>query len=135
MAAIILTSRTQAIADGVFVDVTNTPEYKECNIRYPVALTRAVYESCVRWTEADTKSPQDEAARLWDLLYMFALQEKRNGQTSFSFELYVVPRKGRGVRSRRVQLQAIRGPGDTSDPVYTISHPTKAEETQCLPRK
>ena len=38
-------TRAQAIEDGILVDVSETA--REAGIRYPVALTRAVWESCV----------------------------------------------------------------------------------------
>jgi hypothetical protein len=38
--------RRQAIADGVLVDVTATA--REAGFRYPVALTRAVWDNYVR---------------------------------------------------------------------------------------
>jgi hypothetical protein len=117
-------SRAEAIADGSLVDVTDTSECKECGIKYPIALTRAVYEDCVLWTKEDKKPSQDEKGRLWDILYMFALQAKRavnSSSSSFSFEVYVVPRKGRGIRARPVELRAICEPGDTLEHVITIS--------------
>ncbi len=63
-------TRAQAIADGVLVDVTETA--KEAGFRCPVALTRAAWADCVAWSEADTRRqvPQDEAGRLWDVLWM-----------------------------------------------------------------
>src|SRR5205807_3262267 len=39
-------SRADALADGTLVDVSEVA--REAGIRYPVALTRAVWEACVR---------------------------------------------------------------------------------------
>jgi hypothetical protein len=38
-------SRAEAIADGLLIDVSATA--REAGIRYPVALTQAVWERCV----------------------------------------------------------------------------------------
>ena len=58
-------TRAEALADGVLVDVTETA--KEAGIRYPVALTRAVWERYVR--VPDGVLCQNEAGRLWDICW------------------------------------------------------------------
>src|SRR3990167_6425937 len=67
-------SRAQALEDGVLVDVSETA--REAGIRYPVALTRAVWESCVTVPTRADGSPvpcQDERGRLWDVVWMLAV--------------------------------------------------------------
>jgi hypothetical protein len=59
-------SRAQAIEDGVLIDVSQAA--KEAGIRYPVALTWAVWERCV--TVPPGVHCQDEGGRLCDLLYL-----------------------------------------------------------------
>ena len=114
-------TRAQAIEDGVLVDVTETA--REAGFRFPVAMTRAAWEDCVTWSEADNKRQtyQDEAGRLWDVLYMASLAARRNGGSELRFQLYRVPRGGRGMRPRLVVLQMHCGPGDEGEPVITIS--------------
>ena len=72
-------NRKNAIDDGFQVEATtNTRE--EVGIRYPVYLTSTVYNRYVKVPDK-LKGFQDEDARLFDLLYMFALaakQAKRN---------------------------------------------------------
>ncbi len=119
-------TRADAIADGSLVDVTETA--KEAGFRVPVALTRAAWESCVAWNDADSKRQtyQDEAGRLWDVLWMCmqtAIHAK--AQDTFFFLLYRVPRGGRGVRARLTRLKAVIGPGDAGEPVVTIMEPTE----------
>lgn len=58
-------TRAQAVADGVQVEVTKTAQ--EAGIKFPVFLTRTVYDSYVAAPEGVTG--QDEAGRLWDRLY------------------------------------------------------------------
>jgi hypothetical protein len=57
-------TRADALADGVLIDVSQTAH--EAGIRYPVALTRAAWERCVRVPPG--VACQDEAPRLWDLV-------------------------------------------------------------------
>ena len=112
-------SRAQAIEDGVLVDVSETA--KEAGFKFPVALTRAVYEDCVAWDEKDNErqTHQDVEGRLWDVVFMASLAAKQGGQ-EIRFSLYRVPRGGHGVRARQVTLKAVVGPGDTMEPTITV---------------
>jgi hypothetical protein len=58
-------TRADALRDGVLIDVS--PTAREAGIRYPVAVTRAVWERCVAVPPGVTC--QDEAGRLWDVLW------------------------------------------------------------------
>ena len=117
-------SRAQAIEDGLLVDVTAWA--KEAGFNVPVAMTRAAWADCVEWTANDSKRQtfQDEAGRLWDVLYM-CFQSARRSKSSdrFFFNLYRVPRGGKGVTPRLTKLKAIIGPGDDAEPVITILEP------------
>jgi hypothetical protein len=62
-------SRTDAIRDGVLIDVTETA--REAGIRWPVALTAGVPAECVAVRPGVVF--QDEAARLWDVLFCSAV--------------------------------------------------------------
>lgn len=116
-------TRAQALDDGFLVDVSELA--KEAGFRFPVALTRAAWADCVEWSEADSKRQtyQDEAGRLWDVLYMASLAARRNSGSELRFQLYRVPRGGRGVRPRLVTLQMHCGAGDEGEPVITIGLP------------
>ena len=57
-------TRSQAIADGFQIEVTKTAA--EAGIRFPVFITRGVYEKCVAVPPGVTG--QDESGRLWDLM-------------------------------------------------------------------
>jgi hypothetical protein len=121
-------SRAQAIADGVLVDVSNTPEWKEAGFKYPTACTRAVWERFIEWTEADTdrQTIQDQPGRLWDVLYMLNVAIAENDSTDrLLFELFIVPRGGTAKQSRRTMLKALCGPGDDGEPVITIMLPSE----------
>lgn len=117
-------TRKQAIEDGHLLCVTEVA--KEVGFRIPVAVTRAVWADCVEWDEADCRRQtyQDEAGRLWDVLWMVMNAARRgSGAKSLVFQLYRVPRGGRGVRPRLVKLVAHIGSGEDGDPVITISLP------------
>ncbi len=121
-------TRTQALADGVLVEVD--PQLaREAGFVVPVALTAEVYEDCVAWNEDDDVRKgtcQDQTGRLWDVLYLarHAARHAANqtGQVA-RFQLYRIPRQGRDRQPRRVDLLIHLGPGDHGEPVITISHP------------
>lgn len=118
-------SRAQAIRDGVLVDVTETA--KETGFKIPVALTSAVYEDCVAWTEADNdrkNTLQDEKGRLWDVLWMsFLAARKSLDSQRVPVRLVRVRREGPGDQPRLVDLVMVVGPGDEGEPVITIMQP------------
>lgn len=114
-------TRTLALEDGFLVDVTDTA--REAGFRIPVALTRAAWADCVEWSEKDTQRQtyQDQAGRLWDVLWMAMNAARRNTQReSFVFQLYRVVRGGRSLRPRLTRLVCRIGPGDNCEPVITI---------------
>lgn len=110
-------SRAQALADGVLVDVSK--EAKETSFRYPVALTRSVYEQYVRVPPKVVA--QDERGRLHDLLYMLLVAIKREGvdDDTVFYSLHVRNDNKPGTPPL-VQLRAVCGPGDDSRPTITI---------------
>jgi hypothetical protein len=79
--------RSQAIADGMQVEVTKIAQ--EAGIRFPVFLTRAVYDAYVAVPSGVTG--QDEAGRLWDILNLlrFAILRSRPGCDRLPVALYV----------------------------------------------
>ncbi|RCG18251.1 hypothetical protein DQ384_39340 [Sphaerisporangium album] len=119
-------SRAHALADGELVDVTaNSP------FRWHTALTRAVWEDCVSWSEADSARKrgaalQDERGRLHDVLTMAKLAAAATSGDRATFEVARVPRAGRGTRPRLVTLVLHIGPGDDPAPVITIMQPQES---------
>lgn len=115
-------SRAQALEDGVLVDVTNVA--REAGFRVPVALSAAVWADCVAWSDDDNRRKracQDEQGRLWDVLWMAKLAARRNSAARLAYEVLRVPREGKGLRPRPVRLTMQIGPGDTPEPVITIT--------------
>ena len=119
-------TRQQMLEDGYLVDVTDTA--KEAGFRIPVALTRSVWEDCVEWDDADSKrqTHQDIPGRLWDVVAMAFISARTNkDQSSILYQIYRIPRGGRGRKARKVTLKSVIGPGDQGEPVITIMQPNE----------
>lgn len=115
--------RAEAIEDGLLVDVSETA--REAGFLIPVALTIGAWEDCIAWnaTDSERQTYQDESGRLWDVLWMSAQAAKKASGERLAFQLYRVPRGGRGIRPRLTTLSLTIGPGDTGEPVITILLP------------
>jgi hypothetical protein len=109
-------TRKQAIEDGVLVDVTLTA--REAGFRFPVALTRAAWERCI--TIPTGVTGQDEAGRLWDVLWMLHVAIKRGSSSPLIHFALHVRDSNRECTPPLVQLKALCGPGDDAEPVITI---------------
>ena len=110
-------TRSQAIADGFQIEVTKTAE--EAGIRFPVFITRGVYEQCVAVPPGVTG--QDEAGRVWDLMWMlrFAIIRSKPGTTRLTVALYV--RNSDKQPARLTKLIATAGALDIDDPAPAIT--------------
>jgi hypothetical protein len=109
-------TRAQAVADGVQVEVSKVAA--EAGIRFPVFLTRTVYDAYV--TVPPDVSGQDEAGRLWDVVWMlrFAIQRTKRGVERLPFALYV---RNDNRAAKLVKLVAVAGPLDIDDPAPAIT--------------
>jgi hypothetical protein len=109
-------TRKQAVEDGEQVDVSATAA--EAGIRFPVFLTRRVFDAYV--TFPPNVSCQDEAGRIWDLISMlrFAIQGSRNGCARIAYSLYV---RNDNRRPRLVKLVAACGAHDMDSPEPAIT--------------
>jgi len=109
-------TRKQAIADGVQVDVSSTA--KEAGIRFPVFITRNAFDAYV--TVPPDAHGQDEAGRLWDVVWMlrFAIRKAAQGQDRLPFALYV---RNDNRAARLVKLIATCGALDMDDPQPAIT--------------
>ena len=104
-------TRAQAVADGVQVDVTKTAQ--EAGIKFPVFITRTVFDAYVAVPEGVTG--QDEAGRLWDIVWMlrFGILRSRPGCDRIPVALYV---RNDNQRAKLIKLIAICGALDIDDP-------------------
>ncbi len=113
-------TRAQAVADGVQIEVTSTA--KEAGIKFPVFLTRTVFDSYV--AVPPNVQGQDEAGRLWDIVWMlrFAISRSRPGSDRIPVALYV---RNDNRAAKLVKIIAQCGPLDMDDaqPAITIMMP------------
>jgi len=113
-------TRAQALEDGVLVDVSATS--KEAGIKFPVAMTSAVWGKYVEVPEG--VNHQDERGRLWDIVWMFRCAARNFSGDTLFFKLYVRNHnRERLSRNDLVALKALCGPGDDAEPVITIMLP------------
>ena len=110
-------TRSQAIADGFQIEITKTAQ--EAGIRFPVFITRGVYEQCVAVPPGVTG--QDEAGRLWDVVWLLrhAILRSRPGTSRLPFALYV--RNSDKQPARLTKLIATAGAVDIDDPAPAIT--------------
>src|SRR4051812_18385844 len=110
-------TRSQAIADGFQIEVTKTAQ--EAGIRFPVFITRGVYEQCVAVPPGVIG--QDEAGRLWDVVWMlrFAIIRSQPGTSRLFVALYV--RNSNSHPARLTKLIATAGAVDIDDPAPAIT--------------
>jgi len=115
-------TRKQAIADGVQVDVTKTAQ--EAGIKFPMFLTRAVFDNYV--SVPPDVTGQDEAGRLWDLVWMarFAILRSHGHTDHLPVALYV---RNDNHRAKLVKLIATCSALDIDDPqpALTLMLPDK----------
>jgi hypothetical protein len=113
-------TRAQAIEDGVLVDVSETA--KEAGFKIPVALTHGVWEKYVE--VPDGVSCQDEAGRLWDVLFMchYGISRGKGEESETLFQLHV-RNDNREGEPPLVTLKAVCGPADDASPCITIMLP------------
>lgn len=112
-------TREQAIEDGVLVDVSEIA--REAGVKYPTALTRAVWCEVVEPDDKAKEHGESEQGRLWDVLYMFSVAARRNGGTELLYKLIATKDGKQHTR----ELKAVCGPGDTIDPAITIMLPNE----------
>ena len=108
-------TRAQAIADGVLIDVSELAS--EVGIRYPVAMTAAVWQRYVVVPPGVTG--QDETGRCWDIVWMLYCEIRQRRDSGSIVEFPVLVRNREDVEEQ-VTLKAVCGPGDDPQPVITI---------------
>lgn len=113
-------TRAQAIEDGVLVDVSETAA--EAGFKWPVAVTRALWDGYIVPDAGARGYGQSEGGRLWDVLWLLrqAIKPGRAGGPELRFAgIFVMKRAQR----RLVELKALVGPGDDGQPVITVMLP------------
>ncbi|MDD5676999.1 MAG: hypothetical protein PHW60_03280 [Kiritimatiellae bacterium] len=121
-------TRSQAIEDGVLVDVTEMA--RQAGIKHPTAITVGVFDDYVHVPKT-LAGMQDEQGRLWDILWMFVWHAKIgeiNGNEGM-FEVSFLTYEAKGLnetatsRNETIMLKAVCGPNDDGSPCITIMKP------------
>lgn len=114
-------TRANAIKDGALKDISGLA--KEVGFIYPVAVTRAVWDSCIKWGK-ECPAVQDEDGRTWDLLVMAVLAGKQTALVDVvKFKLECLDALG---NKNEIDLQLRVHGGDQGEPVFTISLPSES---------
>lgn len=115
-------SRRQALEDGVLVDVSEMA--REAGFRYPVAVTRAVWDGVVTPDDESRALGQSEAGRLWDVLTVLrvAIRRSKGPAQTLEFQVIVIQH---GADRRIVTLKAVCGPADDGSPCITVMLPAE----------
>ena len=116
-------TRSQAIEDGVLVDVSQADAMKGSGIALPVSVTRSVWA----WVNPE-KMPrcQDFNGRLHDVLWMLRLKIRGASEGIDRLAFRAMFQGGPGLRGRQkriVDLVAVCGPADDGSPCLTIMLP------------
>jgi hypothetical protein len=121
-------TRADAIRDGALIDVSAVA--REAGFKYPVALTAAAWAECV--ADPPGVECQDEAGRLWDLLWLLrcAILGSRDGAREVRFAVHVRNDNREGTPPL-VRLKALYGPGDQGEPVITVMMPDEDCAERC----
>ncbi len=109
-------TRKQALADGCQIDVSSVA--REAGLKFPVFLTRAVWENYVRVPEG--VRAQDENGRLWDIVWMLRCAARRTNGSQMTFRLHV-RNDNRDRTPPLVTLKAVCGALDIDDPQPAIT--------------
>lgn len=120
-------TREMALKDGVLIDVSETA--MEAGIKFPVAVTQAVWNQYIEWESGDNEKQtyQDQSGRLWDVVWMarHGIIGAKGQATEILFELYCIPRDGQSKQAKPTTLKIILGPGDHGEAVLTILLPNE----------
>lgn len=114
-------TRIQAISDGELVDVSKAAQ--GVGMKFPVAVTRSVWNMIETPDDVKAKWHQDTAGRLHDVVWMMRCAIPRSKQTDrIVFRLFLATEaKGKPQDERHLKtFQAVVGPGDNAEPVITI---------------
>jgi len=114
-------SRAQAIADGALVDLT--PWARETGFRFPVAITRAAWESFIAWPAEDRQYGQSERGRAHDVLFVLlcTIRAEQGGERVDFMVSRII--KGAPEEAKPGALYTLCGPGDDAAPCITILLP------------
>ena len=124
----------QAVEDGLLVEVP-ADILKEIGILFPVFLTETVHRRYVE-VPADARDHQDYSARLFDLLYMFAMSAKNSESSIIYYSFTCLLRQDATCQAnekksdlsifhKEVKLKSMIGPYEKGGAKITILLPSE----------
>jgi hypothetical protein len=113
-------SRSQALADGVLIDISDIA--REAGFRWPVAVSARLCHDVLNPGHSLAARGQSLEGRIWDMLNVLWLASKSSPDTSrLTFSpLFVMAPDGPPIP---ITLITTVGPGDQGEPVLTIFLP------------
>lgn len=117
-------TRAQALEDGFLVDYSNMAN--EAGFKYPLAVTREVYNRYIYWPAE--KTGQDVEGRAWDVVFMAYIGIKQSSLSSSEviYTVCVVPVNTDDFSVEEVKLKVVISGGDQGEPVITIMLPNES---------
>jgi DNA repair protein RadC len=117
-------SRSQALADGVLVDVSKMA--REAGFKIPTAITADLHAQLLP-NESELARGQSYEGQLWDVLWMASVGARLSGPSDrVSFQVILAEvddRHPKKTRQNTLNLWCVIGPGDQGEPVITIGFP------------
>ncbi len=117
-------TRSQAMADGVLIDVSQMAS--EAGFRYPTAITADLH-ACLTPNQWEVELGQSYDSRLWDVVFMACFAARQAGDTDRSqFEVSLFEAEDdphHNTHHSTLRLWIVVGPGDEGEPVITIGFP------------
>lgn len=114
-------SRSQALADGVLIDVSDFA--REAGFKLPVAVSDTLYHGYLTPPLELAKEGQSLDGRLWDTLSVLRYAIKSASATD-RLSFTVLFAQASDATPVSVNLLAVCGPGDSGEPVITIMLPS-----------
>jgi len=117
-------TRTQAIEDGILVDMTTEPFgslAREAGLKWPIAMTATAFHQCVAVDGgAKRHAGQDVKGRWWDVVFMFRRTRREISPLEARWKLIVQDPDG---RRRFKELKCVSGRADDMSPCLTFMLP------------
>lgn len=114
-------TRTQALADGVLIDVSELAS--EAGFKLPVAVSDTLYHGYLTPSLELAKEGQSLNGRLWDTLSVLRYAIKASPATD-RLSFTVLFAQAPDAEPEPVNLLAVCGPDDSGFPVITIMLPS-----------
>jgi hypothetical protein len=118
-------TRTQAIEDGILVDMTQEPFgtlAREAGLKWPIAMTATAFQEFVAVTDTKGHACQDAKGRWWDVVWMFRKTRREVTPLEARWSVFVRDPDG---RVRRKELKCVSGPADDGEPCLTFILPNE----------